>query len=172
MALRDEEHLIVRWLSQYGPMTKIMIKSLIHYKPFETVNRILGGLVRYRKITLIENRKYYATDRFCKVIPRMQKAVWVLIQFARTIDPRCHQIADSPSQIRFVKDKMVYEIIVLNRDDDYLTRLLHPEKNKTFIIVVPDMNFAEKLWLPEAPCIFATVTPTDREEPKVEFYSA
>ncbi len=32
MALR-EEHLIVRWLSQYGPLSKGMIRRLLHYKP-------------------------------------------------------------------------------------------------------------------------------------------
>ena len=50
MALREEEHLIVRWLSQYGPMSREMIRKLLHYKPSDTVTRILNGLVRYRKI--------------------------------------------------------------------------------------------------------------------------
>lgn len=171
MALREEEHLIVRWLSQYGPLTKGMIRRLLHYKPSDTVSRILGGLVRYRKITMIEDHKYYATDRYCKPIARMQKAVWVLNQFVETIDPRSHQIADSPSQIRFAQGKTFYEIIVVNYGEEHLTHLLHPEKNKTFLIVVPDMDFAESLSLPDCPCIFVTLEESDREAPTVNFYS-
>ena len=172
MALREEEHLIVRWLSQYGPLTKGMIRRLLHYKPSDTVSRILGGLVRYRKITMIDDHKYYAIDRYSKPIARMQKAVWVLNQFVETIDPRSHQIADSPSQIRFCQGKTFYEIIVLNHDEGDLTHLLHPQSNKIFLIAVPDMDFAETLWLPDCPCIFVTLEESDREAPTVSFYSA
>lgn len=172
MALREEEHLIVRWLSQYGPLTKGMIRRLLHYKPSDTVSRILSGLVRYRKIAMVEDHKYYAVDRYCKPIERMQKAIYVLSEFVETIDPRSHQIADSPSQIRFSQGKTFYEIIVLNADDEHLTHLLHPENNKIFLIVVPDMDFAETLWLPEAQCIFVTLEQTGREFPAVNFYSA
>ena len=172
MALREEEHLIVRWLSQYGPLTKGMIRRLLHYKPSDTVSRILGGLVRYRKITMIEDHKSYAIDRYSKPIARMQKAVWVLNQFVETIDPRSHQIADSPSQIRFCQGKTFYEIIVLNYDEGDLTHLLHPQSNKIFLIVVPDMDFAETLWTPDCHCIFVTLEQTGREFPDVNFYSA
>lgn len=172
MALREEEHLIVRWLSQYGPLTKGMIRRLLHYKPSDTVGRILSGLVRYRKIAMVEDHKFYAIDRYSKPIARMQKAIYVLSEFVETIDPRSHQIADSPSQIRFSQGKTFYEIIVLNRDDEHLTHLLHPENNKIFLIVVPDMDFAETLWLPEAQCIFVTLEQSAREFPIVNFYSA
>lgn len=172
MALREEEHLIVRWLSQYGPLTKGTIRRLLYYKPSETVTRILGGLVRYRKIAMIEDRKYYAIDRYCKPISHMQRAVNVLCEFAETIDPRSHQIADSPSQIRFTQGKTIYEIIALNEDEGQLTHLLHPESNKIFLIVVPDMDFAETLWIPDCQCIFVTLEDTEREFPQVNFYSA
>lgn len=172
MALREEEHLIVRWLSQYGPMSREMIRKLLHYKPSDTVTRILNGLVRYRKIAMIEEHKYYAIDRYCTVIPKMHEAVYVLLEFIANIDPRSHQIADSPSQIRFVQEKTFYEIIVLGYEDAYLTHLLHPEKNKVFLIVVPDMDFAETLWLPDAKCIFVTLEPSGKKAPNVNFYSA
>ena len=61
---------------------------------------------------------------------------------------------------------------MLNEDDEHLTHLLHPEDNKTFLIVVPNMDFAESLWLPDANCIFVTLEFTDREMPTVNFYSA
>ena len=121
---------------------------------------------------MIEDHKYYAIDRYSKPIARMQKAVWVLNQFVETIDPRSHQIADSPSQIRFCQGKTFYEIIVLNYDEGDLTHLLHPQSNKIFLIVVPDMDFAETLWLPDCQCIFVTLEESDREAPTVSFYSA
>ena len=61
---------------------------------------------------------------------------------------------------------------MINEGEEHLTHLLHPEKNKIFLIVVPDMDFAETLWLPEAQCIFVTLEFTDREFPDVNFYSA
>lgn len=126
----------------------------------------------YHKIAMVEDHKFYAIDRYSKPIARMQKAIYVLSEFVETIDPRSHQIADSPSQIRFSQGKTFYEIIVLNRDDEHLTHLLHPENNKIFLIVVPDMDFAETLWLPEAQCIFVTLEQSAREFPIVNFYSA
>lgn len=172
MALREEEHLIVRWLSQYGPMPKGMIRKLLYYKPSAVVMRILGGLVRYRKIAMIEDHKYYAIDRYCTVVPKMHEAVCVLLQFVETIDPRSHQIADTPCQIRFVKGSSIYEIVVIDHDEEHLTHFLHPEKNKIFLIVVPDMDFAERLWLPDCQCVFVTLEYTDKEFPNVNFYSA
>ena len=120
---------------------------------------------------MIEEHKYYAIDRYCTVIPKMHEAVYVLLEFIANIDPRSHQIADSPSQIRFAQGKTFYEIIVVNYGEEHLTHLLHPEKNKTFLIVVPDMDFAESLSLPDCPCVFVTLEESDREAPTVNFYS-
>lgn len=171
MALREEEHMIVRWLSQYGPMTREMIRKLLHYKPSDTVTRILNGLVRYRKIAMIEGHKYYAIDRYCTLVPKMHEAVYVLLQFITDIDPRSHQIADTPSQIRFLQGNTFYEIVVLDYGEENLTQFLHPEKNKVFLIVVPNMDFAEELWLPDAKCIFVTLEASGNAIPNVNFYS-
>ena len=40
-----------------------------------------------------------------------------------------------------------------------------------YIIVVPDMDMVEQLQLPDAPCLFATVTPNGFEEPEITFYT-
>ena len=91
MTLMEEEQLVLRWLSEYGPMTKEMIQRLLHYKPKETVSRILSGLKRRRYITEIENHRYLAINPYCKVDPRMHEALWVLFQFAEHVEPHAHR---------------------------------------------------------------------------------
>lgn len=171
MALMEEEQLILSWLSQYGPLPKTAIRHLLPYKQGQTVNRILQGLKRRRYIVEIEDGAYLATDRYCEPKQRMLAAVWVLIQFAQQIAPGSHHQADSPSQIFFLKESIAYEIVVLYEGEDHLLRLLQPQEDTKYIIVVPDRSMVERLPLPDAPCLFATVEPSDETEPKITFYS-
>lgn len=55
---------------------------------------------------------------------------------------------------------------------DHLVRLLQPQEDTKYILVVPNMEFANKLILPDAPCLFATVDQTECEAPKITFYSS
>jgi len=100
----------------------------------------------------------------------MITAVWVLLQFIEQIDPEAHW-QDAPAQISFLKDKTAYEIVVLYEDEDHLARLLQPQEDTKYIFVVPNMGFANKLMLPDAPCLFATVEQTGAGTPKITFYS-
>lgn len=102
----------------------------------------------------------------------MITAVWVLLQFIEQIAPEAHWQADAPAQISFLKDKTAYEIVVLYEDEDHLVRLLQPQEDTKYILVVPNMEFANKLILPDAPCLFATVDQTECEAPKITFYSS
>ena len=172
MALLDEERLVVTWLSQYGPLPKGIIRQLLHYKSSDTVGRILMGLKRRRYITQLRDSGYYAIDRYCEPKPRMIAAIWVLLEFIKQIEPFAHNQAARPSQIFFLKEKTAYEIIVLYEEEDHLVRLLQPQDDTKYIIVIPNLEFADKLILPDAPCLFATIQPTDRETPTVTFYSA
>lgn len=172
MSLLPEERLVVKWLSEYGPLTKGLILKLLKDKRSDTVGRILMSLKRQRYITTIQDNKYYAIDRYCEPKPRMITAIWVLLQFIAQIEPGDHTQANYPSQIMFLKDRTVYEIIVLEADEDHLLRLVTVQENTKYIIVVPNIEFANKLTLPDAPCLFATVEPTSFETPKVNFYSA
>ena len=172
MALLDEERLVVTWLSQYGPLSKGLIRRLLYYKSSDTVGRILMGLKRRRYITQLNDNQNYAIDKFCEPKQRMITAIWVLLQFIEQIEPTAHRQADQPSQIFFLKEKTAYEIIVLYEEEDHLVRLLQPQESTKYIIVVPNLEFADKLILPDAPCLLATVEPTEREAPKVTFYSA
>ena len=82
-----------------------------------------------------------------------------------------HHPASYPSQIYFLKDGCGYEIVVLNEGEQYLTKLLRPEGDLKYILVIPNENMIPSIELPDAPCIFATVTRGSGAVPEVTFYS-
>ena len=151
-------------------------------KPKEARSKVIDGLLsartdckeckHTRRIAAIEDGEYLAVDQYCEPKQRMITAVWVLLQFIEQIAPEAHWQADAPAQISFLKDKTAYEIVVLYEDEDHLIRLLQPQEDTKYIIVVPNMEFANKLILPDAPCLFATVDQTECEAPKITFYSS
>lgn len=171
MALLDEEQLIIRWLTQYGPMTKGMIGKLLHYKSSDTVGRILIGLKRRNYITMTADHSCFATDRFSQIDPKMHEALLVLFQFVEQIDPNTHYAADLPAQIFFLKENTGYEIVVLHSEEDHLLKLLQHREGMKYIFVIPNLEFAYLLQLPDAPCLFAIIEDSDRDIPPVTFYS-
>ena len=171
MPLMEDEQHILRWLSQYGPLRWPQIWKLLHYRSERSAKRLVQNMKRARRIVGIENDRYLAIDKYCEPKPRMLTAVWVLLQFIEQIDPGAHRQADVPAQIFFLKDKTAYEIVVLYEGEDHLVRLLQPQEDTKYILVVPNMEFADKLILPDAPCLFATVEQTAFETPRITFYS-
>ncbi len=61
--------------------------------------------------------------------------------------------------------------MVLYEGEQSQLRLLQPQEDLKYIIIVPHIAMAEKLKLPDAPCLFATVDFQGDEEPKIIFYS-
>lgn len=172
MVLLEDERLILRWLSEYGPLERQQIQRLLYGKSERSMNGIFRNLKQGRYIVEIENGSYLALDRYCEPKQRMVTAVWVLLQFVEQIAPDAHRQADTPAQIFFLKDKTAYEIVVLNEGEDHLVRLLQPRSDTKYILVVPDMAFANNLLLPDVPCLFATVEPSMfPDSPKITFYS-
>ena len=157
MALIEDERLVLRWLSQYGPLRWPQIRGLLYYRPQRSVNRLVQNMKHARRIAAIEDGAYLAVDQYCEPKQRMITAHWQ---------------ADAPAQISFLKDKTAYEIVVLYEDEDHLVRLLQPQEDTKYILVVPNMEFANKPLLPDAPCLFATVDQTEYEAPKITFYSS
>ena len=74
-------------------------------------------------------------------------------------------------QIFFLKENVGYEILVLLDSEEDRMRLLQPEEDKKYIIVVSDSSQISKLRLPDAPCLFATVDFEGEEIPNVHFFS-
>ena len=53
----------------------------------------------------------------------------------------------------------------------HLSKLLQPQNDLKYIIVIPNINLAPSVKLPKAPCLFATVKYTGGDAPAVTFYS-
>ena len=114
MALMEDERLVLRWLSQYGPLRLPQIWGLLHYKPQRSVNRLVQNMKRTRRIAAIEDGAYLAVDQYCEPKQRMITAVWVLLQFIEQIDPEAHWQADAPAQISYYKSFNRFLIISLD----------------------------------------------------------
>lgn len=169
--LLPEEQCVVTWLSQYGALPKQLVIRMLNM-PDEKAERLLYTMRRALRITEILDGTYVALDPLCKPDQRLIQAVWVLVKFIDKLDdPLAHYAANYPSQLFFLKENVGYEIIVLYEGEESLVRLLQPDEDLKFIVVVPDISMAPRLQLPDAPCLLATVRSRGEGEPEVIFYS-
>ncbi len=169
MLLQEEQH-VVKWLSQYGVLTKAQIIRLLQ-KPNATADRIIKNLKKQRQIADVSGGYYIGLDSLCKPDQRTLLAIWVLLEFIQDVEPMAHYPAVYPSQIFFLKENMGYEIVVLYEGEGSLLRLLQPQDDLKYIIVVPHISMAQELVLPKAPCIFATVEFGGEDIPEITFYT-
>ena len=168
MPLPDELH-VIKWLSQYGALPKAQVVKLLN-KPPGTAEKILRSLKRNLEIADAGGGYYLGIDPLSRPDQRIVLAVWVLIQFIESVDPMAHYPATYPAQIAFLKGNTTYEIVVLYENEGHLLKLLQPEEDLKYIIVLPHSSMAASLRLPKAPCLFATVDYNGQEEPTVTFY--
>ncbi len=169
MLLEDEKH-VVKWLLQYGALPRTQVIRMLQ-KPKSTAEKILRNLRKQMQISDICGGYYVGNDSMCKPDQKTIIAVWVLLKFIEQVDPMAHYPAVFPSQIFFLKGNIGYEVVVLNENEGNLLRLLQPDDDLKYIIVVPHISMANNLKLPKAPCLFATVDFCGEDEPKVTFYS-
>jgi hypothetical protein len=169
--LQDEQH-VVRWLAQYGALIRTQIIRLLHDKPPKTAEKIIANLIRRLMISEISGGYYLGADPMVKPDQRIIAAVWVLLRFIDRIEPMAHYPASYPSQLFFLKDEVGYEIAVLYEGEQQLVRLLQPDEDLKYILVLPHIRMADGLRLPKAPCLFATVGYAGGDEPNVVFYSS
>ena len=125
MLLQDEQY-IIKWLSQYGTLTKTQVIRLLKDKPVSTAEKIIRNLKRDMRITDVGGY-YLALDEMCKPDQRLIIAVWVLLQFIDQVEPLAHYPAVYPAQIFFLKENVGYEIVVLYDGEQHLMRLLQPQ---------------------------------------------
>lgn len=169
MLLKDEQY-VIKWLSQYGALPKTQIVRMLQ-KPDQTAEKILRNLKRQLQIADVSGGYYIGLDSMCRPDQRIILAVWVLLRFIDYVDPMAHYPAVYPSQLFFLKENIGYEIVVLYEGEQSQLRLLQPQEDLKYIIVVPHIAMAAKLKLPDAPCLFATVDFRGEEEPDIVFYS-
>ena len=169
MLLQDEQY-VLRWLSQYGALTKTQIIRLLKDKPLRTAEKIIRNLKQQLFIADVRGGYYLGTDPLEQPDQRIILAVWVLLRFIDKVEPMAHYPASYPAQLFFLKEEIGYEIVVLYDGEQHLTRLLHPEEDLKYVIVLPHITMARELRLPNAECLFATVDYACKDEPVVTFY--
>lgn len=169
MLLKEEQY-VVKWLSQYGALPKTQLIRMLQ-KPPQTAERIIKNLKKQMRAADVGGGYYVGLDSLCRPDQRTILAVWVLLKFIDYVDPMAHYPAVYPSQIFFLKENVGYEIVVLYEGEESLLRLLQPQDDLKYIIVLPRISMAEKLMLPKVPCLFATVGFEGAEESEVIFYA-
>ena len=140
-------------------------------KSESTSEKIIRNLKKQMQISDVGGGYYLGLDSMCQPDQRTILAVWVLLKFMDQVKPMDHYPAVYPSQIFFLKENMGYEIVVLYEGENANLRLLQPQDDLKYIIVLPHIGLASQLKLPNAPCLFATVDFQGKEEPDVYFYS-
>ncbi len=126
-------------------------------KPENTVEEILRNLKKQMQIADVSGSYYVGLDPMCRPDQRIILAVWVLLKFIDYVDPMDHYPAVYPSQLFFLKENIGYEIVVLYEGEQSQLRLLQPQEDLKYIIIVHHIAMAEKLKLPDESCLFATV---------------
>ena len=169
MLLEDEQN-VVKWLSQYGALPRTQIIRMLK-KPPQTSEKILRNLKKQMRIADVSGGYYIGLDSMCQPDQRLILAVWVLLKFINHIDAMAHYPAVYPSQLFFLKENTGYEIVVLYEGEQNLLKLLQPQDDLKYIIVVPHISMVSNTRLPNAPCLFATVDFHGEEEPEVVFYA-
>jgi len=170
MLLQEEQH-VIKWLSQYGALTGTQVIRLLHDKPQAVAEKIIHNLTRHGHIASISDGYYLGLDSLCNPDQRLLSAVWVLLQFIEKVDPMAHYPATYPSQLFFLKGDVGYEVVVLYEGEQHLAKLLQPQDDVKYIIVLPSISMVAQLRLPKIPCLFATVNYNGADAPTVNFYS-
>ena len=79
--LLQEEQYIVKWLTQYGALTKTQVIRLLKDKPTQTAEKIIKNLKRQFMISDISGGYYLGVDPMSQPDQRIILAVWVLLKF-------------------------------------------------------------------------------------------
>lgn len=170
MLLQDEQH-VIKWLSQYGALTRTQVIRLLRDKQPSTAEKIIKNLKKQMRIADVSGGYYLGLDPMVQPDQRIILAIWVLLKFIDRVDPMAHYPAVYPSQLFFLKDDIGYEIVVLYENEQHLVRLLQPQEDLKYIFVLPHIAMAQELRLPKAPCLMTTVDFNGKDEPEVTFYA-
>ena len=170
MLLKDEQY-VIKWLSQYGALTKTQVIRLLRDKNPKTAGKIIRNLIKQLRIADISGGYYLGMDSMARPDQRIILAVWVLLKFIDRVEPMAHYPAVYPSQLFFLKENIGYEIVILYEGEQHLARLIQPQEDLKYIFVLPHISMAQELRLPKVPCLYATVAYNGQEEPEITFYT-
>jgi len=169
--LLPEEQYVLKWLSQYGALARTQIVRLLRHKPPDIIEKILRSLKLQCLVAEIADGYYLGLDSQHQPDQRMILAIWVLLKFIDRVEPMAHYPAVYPSQLFFLKEDTGYEIVVLYEGEQSLVRLLQPQEDMKYIIVLPHSAMAQQIKLPHAPCLLATVDYRGQDVPEIIFFA-
>lgn len=185
--LLREETIVVNCLSKYECLQWEQVIKLLFNKKEEVAQRILVGLKK-KQIILEDTPGYLTLDLRSKSDYKRLQAFWVLLEYIDKIKPEEHYPANYPSEIFFLMHGVQYEIIVLNKGEEHLLKMLFMENRSNsiedddltkYIVVVPSVEdideFAAKVpdsAFEKEQVLFATVAYEHPEDacPKVDIY--
>ena len=170
MLLQDERY-VIKWLSQYGALTRTQVIRLLRDKDPKTADKIIRNLIKQLRIADISGGYYLGMDHMVRPDQRIILAVWVLLKFIDRVEPMAHYPAVYPSQLFFLKENIGYEIIVLYEGEQHLARLIQPQEDLKYIFLLPHISMSQELRLPKVPCLYATVAYNGQDEPEITFYT-
>lgn len=98
MLLQDEQY-VIKWLSQYGALTKTQVIRLLRDKSPQTAEKIIKNLKKQLFISDVAGGYYVGLDPMVQPDQRIILAVWVLLQFIDKVEPMAHYPAVYPSQL-------------------------------------------------------------------------
>jgi len=183
--LLKEERLIMRCLSLYGCLKKEQLIKLVANKG-EAKTKIYEGLKKRGYVEEFDGN-YVRLDPKTNADERTISAFWVLLDYIKKIDPNAHYRADYPSEIFFMRENMMYEIISIFSGEEYLLKSLFLENRYNsqeeqdrmkFIVIVQSPDSIEacissipSTIIENGQVVFAVLEyPDGSDEPKVEYY--
>ncbi len=136
--LLSEEQLVVKWLSQYGPLPIDLVRTWLSYKPQNIQDKILKNLLIHGFIYQVAEN--ILTIDPTTVIPNedIVRAGWVLSQLDG-IDPHAHYPARFPAQIHFLSHQFGVDIMVIHPGNEHLIYLLESSEHLKYIFVIEDI---------------------------------
>lgn len=149
--LLKEEKLVLHCLSLYGCLRWEQLVKLMSNKQKETAEKILNGL-RKRQYFVEDEAGYVKLDPRCEPDQKMITAFWILLERISKIVPNAHYAANYPAEIFFLKDNSMYEIVVVNKNEENYIRTLFLENRYNsndeedaikYIIAVPSVDDIE-----------------------------
>lgn len=171
-----EERLVKQWISMYGALPRMQIKQLLNKDKDSEATKLIKNLVLRGELYEQVGGVFLAVDPRQRRSERIIKALWVLIHYRNKIRPDEHYPAEYPSEIYFLKgkqdNKQEYEILVLEKGEEFKLRHLRTNSNVKYIIVVPTIeeSYISTIEVPDIQYIFATVTYGCSGEAEVELW--
>lgn len=174
--------ILFEYAKNFGGFMKAQAYVMISDKHPETIDKLLHYMVSHKKLHKRGEHEYTVSVR-TEMDYGMIRALWVFLDQKKDRDDIYYYAAPKPSNIGYLKDNTVYEIMAVNQGETGKLELINNRIAATekevnhgtirYIIAIPNIKVMKSL--PELRCdyIFAVV-PEDTaygEAPEITYYA-